>query len=287
MASYDYTFNSGDGVTPTRLNAARTISNIVNADISASAAIAKSKLALTGEIVDADVSASAAIALSKLATGVLPTAITVSSANLVDGTIVNADISASSAIAGTKIAPDFGSQNVVTSGNVLIGTTTAIDVEAATPPTGVTGYTNKIQINAGNDCPLWLRRNNNASIVRFFRGSTDVGSISVTTTTTAYNTSSDYRLKENPTPLIGGLETIDQLQPCEFNWKADGSTGRGFIAHELQAVVPEAVTGAKDAVDAEGNPEYQGVDASKLVPYLVSAVQELSARVKELEAKLA
>ena len=82
MASYGYTFSSGDGVTPTRLNAARTVSDIVNADISASAAIA----------------------LSKLATGALPTAITVASANLVDGTIVNADINASAAIAGSKLA---------------------------------------------------------------------------------------------------------------------------------------------------------------------------------------
>jgi hypothetical protein len=128
------------------------------------------------------------------------------------------------------------------------------------------------------------RRSGNGAIVTFRRDTTTVGTISVTTTATAYNTSSDYRLKENPTPLIGGLATIDQLQPCEFTWKSDGSTGRGFIAHELQAVVPEAVTGEKDAVDAEGNPEYQGVDAAKLVPYLVSAVQELKTRVEALEA---
>lgn len=121
-------------------------------------------------------------------------------------------------------------------------------------------------------------------MLAFYRDVTVVGSISVTTTATAYNTSSDYRLKENATPLASGLSTINQLAPVEFTWKADGSTGRGFIAHELQAVVPEAVTGAKDAVDAEGNPEYQGVDASKLVPYLVSAVKELKTRVEALEA---
>jgi hypothetical protein len=99
------TFAGAETVTATKLN------NLVD-----NATIAN--------IVDADVSASAAIALSKLATGALPTAITVASANLVDGTIVNADVSASAAIAGTKIAPDFGSQNIVTTGTLGAGATT-------------------------------------------------------------------------------------------------------------------------------------------------------------------
>jgi hypothetical protein len=136
------TFAGAETVTATKLNNLvdnATIANIVNADISASAAIALSKLAtgalpsgitvasanlVDGTIVDADVSASAAIALSKLATGALPTAITVASANLVDGTIVDADVSASAAIAGTKVAPDFGSQNIVTTGTLGAGATT-------------------------------------------------------------------------------------------------------------------------------------------------------------------
>ena len=136
------TFAGAETVTATKLNNLvdnATIANIVNADISASAAIALSKLAtgalptgitvasanlVDGTIVDADVSASAAIALSKLATGALPTAITVASANIVDGTIVNADVSASAAVAGTKIAPDFGSQNIVTTGTLGAGATT-------------------------------------------------------------------------------------------------------------------------------------------------------------------
>jgi hypothetical protein len=136
------TFAGADTVTATKLNNLvdlATVSNIVNADIGSGAAIALSKLAtgalptgitvasanlVDGTIVDADVSASAAIALSKLATGALPTAITVASANLVDGTIVNADVSASAAIAGTKVAPDFGSQNVVTTGTLGAGATT-------------------------------------------------------------------------------------------------------------------------------------------------------------------
>lgn len=123
---------------------------IVDADVSGSAAIALSKLAtgalptaitvasanlVDGTIVDADVSGSAAIALSKLATGALPTAITVASANIVDGTIVNADVSASAAIAGSKVAPDFGAQNVVTTGTVTGGS--LIPTGSSVPANGV------------------------------------------------------------------------------------------------------------------------------------------------------
>lgn len=132
---------------------------------------------------------------------------------------------------------------------------------------------------------LQVRRNtSNGQCVTFSRDATQVGNISVTTTATAYNTSSDYRLKENPQPMVGALARLVSVNPVTFTWKSNGSQGEGFIAHELQAVVPEAVTGEKDAVDAGGNPVYQGVDASKLVPILVAAVQELSARVAALEA---
>jgi hypothetical protein len=136
------TFAGAETVTATKLNNLvdnATIANIVDADVSASAAIALSKLApgalptgitvasaniVGGTIVDADINGLAAIALSKLATGALPTAITVASANIVDGTIVDADVNASAAIAGTKVAPDFGSQAVVTTGTLGAGATT-------------------------------------------------------------------------------------------------------------------------------------------------------------------
>jgi len=103
--------------------------------------------------------------------------------------------------------------------------------------------------------------------------------------TTAYNTSSDYRLKENVAPMTGALEKVAALKPCTYTWKADGSDGQGFIAHELQEVVPDCVTGTKDAVDKDGNPQYQGVDTSFLVATLVSAIQELTARLEVLENK--
>lgn len=116
--------------------------------------------------------------------------------------------------------------------------------------------------------------------IRFFVGGASpnlVGTINTNGTTTSYNTTSDYRLKENVTPMTGALDKVAQLKPCTYTWKADGSAGQGFIAHELQAVVPDCVTGEKDAVDADGNPQYQGVDTSFLVATVVAALQELKA----------
>jgi hypothetical protein len=114
---------------------------------------------------------------------------------------------------------------------------------------------------------------------------TTIGSISTTSSATAYNESSDYRLKEDIRPMTDATTRLMLLNPVNFRWKVDGSRVDGFIAHEAQAVVPEAVTGEKDAVDSEGNPEYQGIDKSKLVPLLVATVQELVKRIEELEAK--
>ena len=76
-------------------------------------------------------------------------------------------------------------------------------------------------------------------------------------------------------------------KPVTYKWKVDGSTGQGFIAHELQAVVPDCVVGEKDAVDAEGNPQYQGIDTSFLVATLTAAIQELKATVDAQAARIA
>lgn len=114
---------------------------------------------------------------------------------------------------------------------------------------------------------------------------TQVGSITATVSATAYNTSSDYRLKENVVPIENAVARIDNLNPVRFNFKVEPNvTVDGFLAHEVTPVVPEAITGEKDAVDADGSPVYQGIDQAKLVPLLVAAVQELSARVAALEA---
>jgi hypothetical protein len=115
-----------------------------------------------------------------------------------------------------------------------------------------------------------------------------VGTITTNGSATAYNTSSDYRLKENVVPLTGAANRINQLQVHRFNFISDPDrTVDGFIAHEAQAVVPECVTGTKDEVDADGNPIYQGIDQSKLVPLLTAALQEAIAKIETLEAKVA
>jgi hypothetical protein len=135
--------------------------------------------------------------------------------------------------------------------------------------------------------------------IGFQNSNGEVGYIATSGTTTTYNTSSDYRLKENIKPMTDALAKVSALKPVTYNWKIDGSTGQGFIAHDLQEVVPDCVTGKKDEmqtvndVDAEGKvigtkevPMYQGVDTSFLVATLVSAMQELKAEVDELKAQI-
>jgi hypothetical protein len=87
--------------------------------------------------------------------------------------------------------------------------------------------------------------------------------------------------------MVGALDKIALLNPVTYTWKSDGSDGQGFIAHELQAVVPDCVSGEKDAVDADGKPQHQGVDTSFLVATLVAAVQEQQAIITALEARIA
>lgn len=110
--------------------------------------------------------------------------------------------------------------------------------------------------------------------------STVAGSISSSVAgAIAYNTSSDYRLKENVAPLLDAAALVSQLRPVTFNFKADPNHTeiQGFIAHEVQAVVPYVVTGQKDGEDM------QQMDASKLVPLLTAALQDALARIKRLE----
>jgi len=105
-------------------------------------------------------------------------------------------------------------------------------------------------------------------------------------TTVAYTTSSDYRLKENVQPMQGALATVSQLKPCTYTWKEDGSDGQGFIAHELQAVIPDAVAGEKDAVNEDGSIKPQGIDTSFLVATLTAAIQEQQAIITALTARV-
>jgi len=114
------------------------------------------------------------------------------------------------------------------------------------------------------------------------------GAIIINNGSVNYNTSSDYRIKENVVPLIGAIDRIKQLQVHRFNFLANpNKTVDGFIAHEVQDIVPEAISGTKDEVDNAGSPVYQGIDQSKLVPLLTAALQEAIGRIETLEAEVA
>jgi hypothetical protein len=103
---------------------------------------------------------------------------------------------------------------------------------------------------------------------------------------TTYGTSSDYRLKHDIQPMTGALAKVAQLNPVTYKWNVDESESQGFIAHELQAVIPDAVVGEKDAVDADGNPQYQNVDTSFLVATLTKAIQEQQALITTLTDRI-
>ena len=122
----------------------------------------------------------------------------------------------------------------------------------------------------------------------FYNGNGFVGDIQTSGSSTSFNTSSDYRLKENVVDLDGAITRVKQLQPRRFNFITDAETTvDGFIAHEAQTVVPEAVTGTHNEVDDDGNAVMQGIDQSKLVPLLTAALQEAIAKIETLETKVA
>ena len=118
---------------------------------------------------------------------------------------------------------------------------------------------------------------------------TGIGSISQNgTTAVAYNTTSDYRLKENVQPFSGALARVAALKPCTYTWKsAPDEIGEGFIAHELAEVCPQAVTGEKDAVNEDGSIKPQSIDTSFLVATLTAAIQELKAELDAAKADIA
>ena len=119
-----------------------------------------------------------------------------------------------------------------------------------------------------------------------FSKSALIGSITYNASSVSYNTSSDYRLKENVSYDFDATTRLKQLKPARFNFIADADkTVDGFLAHEVSSVVPEAITGEKDAINEDGSIQPQGIDQAKLVPLLVKTIQELEARITELENK--
>ena len=169
---------------------------------------------------------------------------------------------------------------VDSSGNLLIGTTTK-------ETTGTTFYgstANGFYIKTTGTCGYLIGPSGAGTFLSLYADSTAVGNISTNGSTTAYNTSSDYRLKESVTYDFDATTRLKQLKPARFNFIADADTTvDGFLAHEVQSVVPEAITGTHNEVDDDGNPVMQGIDQSKLVPLLVKTIQELEARITALE----
>jgi len=190
---------------------------------------------------------------------------------------------------------------VSTTGSIGVGRTS---LSAATEDAGLVlasqGYI--YSVREGTSSQSHIVFINNAAVT-----ATTAGSIRTSGSTTSYNTSSDYRLKTDAQPMTGATARLKALKPVNFEWIADGTRVDGFLAHEAQEVVPECVSGEKDAMqdqeyevtpevlDEEGNtveeavmgtrsvPEYQGIDQSKLVPLLVATIQELEARITQLE----
>ena len=119
----------------------------------------------------------------------------------------------------------------------------------------------------------------------FQNGNGYIGVISTSGSVASYSNNSDYRLKENVVSLENATTRLKQLQPKRFNYiTTPDVTIDGFLAHEVQPHCGEAVIGAKDAVDENGDPEYQTLDMTKLVPLLVATIKELEARIAALEA---
>lgn len=164
------------------------------------------------------------------------------------------------------------------SGKVCINTTSPIASDGAF-----------LNVNMGSSgLAFAFATSGTGQLGRFYaNNTTNVGNISVTASATSYNTSSDYRLKHDIQPMQGALTKVAALKPVTYKWNVDGSAGEGFIAHELQYVVPTAVTGEKDAVNEDGSINAQGVDYSKIVVHLVAAIQELSAKVDAQAAEIA
>ena len=167
---------------------------------------------------------------------------------------------------------------ITSGGNVLIGTGNVNPGQNNTSTGTQISSGGRLMIqNSGSD--NIMGRNTDGVLLSFRRAGVEVGSISITTTATTYTTSSDYRLKEDLKDFAG-LDMVSKIPVYDFKWKSDESRSYGVMAHELQEVLPDAVTGEKDAE------EMQGVDYSKIVPFLIKAIQELKADNDSLKARI-
>ena len=274
-------------LTPTSLSASHTLTlpNVTGTVVTTGdTGSVTSTMILDGTILNADINAFAAIVDTKLAT--------ISTAGKVSNSATTAT---SSTVANAIVARDANQSFSAKTGTFTGGLATAIDyanairagwsgtitenglgvVRVGKYSSGVTGITINQQDGTGSGPSYHMA---------FYRNGNNTGGISDDGSNTFFNTSSDYRLKENVLPLSNALATIELLQPKAYNFiRTPETIHHGFLAHELAEVVPYTVNGEKDALDTEGNIRPQQVDYSKLTALLVGAVQELSARVRELE----
>jgi len=163
--------------------------------------------------------------------------------------------------------------NTYNAGNLLVGTTSSSGAKFVVDGDFSGSFGGRVNTTATT-----------GYMQQFQTQGTERGYIYSSSSGTTYNTVSDYRLKNTIAPMTGALAKVALLKPCTYKWNVDGSDGEGFIAHELAEVVPQCVTGEKDAVDEEGNPKYQGIDTSFLVATLTAAIQELKAEFDAYKA---
>ncbi|RVU26897.1 hypothetical protein EOJ36_02565 [Sandaracinomonas limnophila] len=201
---------------------------------------------------------------------------------------------------GNAAGSGFGGDVVITmgtsttssnNGSLLINSSTKKLISSYSTPTvsvlspsGQDGFTFKSEAGGNNVFNLWSIGTAGNNMIAFHKGDspTVVGTISVTTTATTYNTTSDYRLKTDFKDF-NGSKLLDSIKVYDYLWKVDGSRSYGVKAHELQQVIPYAVTGEKDALNTDGTIKAQTVDYSKIVPVLVKAVQEQEAKLKDVQ----
>ena len=158
-----------------------------------------------------------------------------------------------------------------------LSNTNGTNVAVTQSGNGVAAFSVNMRYGAGDQYPFY-----------FYYNGGFVGYIKVDSTSAFYSTSSDYRLKENVVPISDAFERLLQLKPSRFNFIVEPDrVVDGFLAHEVQDIVPESIGGEKDGVDADGNPVYQGIDQSKLVPLLTAALQEAITKIETLETKVA
>ena len=169
---------------------------------------------------------------------------------------------------------------ITSGGEMLVGRTTG----GLSNGTGITLSGGSVQAEANSYLFYGNRTSSDGLFMGIRRNNADVGSITVTTSATAFNTSSDYRLKTDFKDY-NGLSLINSIKTYDYAWAIDNTRSYGVKAHELQELLPYMVFGEKDAINEDNSIKPQAVDYSKLVPVLVKAIQELSAKVSLLENK--